>query len=68
MNFKGSLKIDFVNSLVKLIPAEFLISRLERATDDIRPILFPETAHGVSRGSQAIDTVRYLIELSRNLI
>ena len=32
MNFKGPLKIPLVNAIVKLIPAKFLISRLERAS------------------------------------
>ena len=68
MNLKDPLKIALVNSLVKLIPAEFLISRLARAAADIRPILFPETAHGVSLCAQAIDTFWYLAELSPNLI
>ena len=32
MNLNGPLKIAFVNSFVNLTPAEFEMSRLERAT------------------------------------
>ena len=41
MHFKGPLKIPLVNSFVKLIPAQFLISRLERAIPKGRGLVGP---------------------------
>ena len=45
MNFKAPLKIPLINFFVKFIPAEFEISRLQRATPIGRGFVWAPSEH-----------------------